>query len=71
MINKDENYMPIYNEEEKNFHVKQGIYKNNSLIFAMIEDQIDHLITKRLMAFCAGNPALPLEKDQPIVYCRE
>ncbi len=48
----------IYNEEEKNFHVMQGIWKNNNILFKMIEEDIDHLITQRLLNFLEAHPAI-------------
>jgi hypothetical protein len=48
----------IYNEEEKNFHVMQGIWENNNILFKMIKEDIDHLITQRLLSFLEVHPAI-------------
>jgi capsule polysaccharide modification protein KpsS len=48
----------IYNEEEKNFHVMQGIWENNNILFKMIKEDIDHLITQRLLSFLEAHPAI-------------
>ncbi len=47
-----------YTEDEKDFHVAQGVWKNNHVIFKMIEDDIDHLITKRISKFLEGHPKI-------------
>ena len=48
----------IYNEEEKNFHVAQGVWENNNILFKMIKEDIDHLITQRLLSFLEAHPAI-------------
>jgi hypothetical protein len=48
----------LYTEEEKNFHVAQGIWQNNNLIFKMIENDINHLITSSILKFLEGNPKI-------------
>lgn len=48
----------LYTEEEKNFHVAQGVWQNNNLIFKMIENDINHLITNRILQFLKGHPKI-------------
>ena len=47
-----------YTEDEKDFRVAQGVWKNNHVIFKMIENDIDHLITKRILKFLEGHPKI-------------
>lgn len=47
-----------YTEEEKDFYVKQGIWENNNIIFNMIKDDIDHLITQRILKFLEHHPKI-------------
>jgi hypothetical protein len=64
----------LYTEEEKNFRVAQGIWENNNIIFNMIKDDIDHLITQRFSAFLKGHPkidALCSKKFSIIADCKE
>lgn len=57
-----------YTEEEKNFHVKQGIWQNNNIIFNMIKDDIDFLITQRILKFLECHPKIDAlcSKDEVI-----
>jgi hypothetical protein len=41
----------IYSETEKNYFVEKAIYENNMLIFEMLKEHINALITQRLIAF--------------------
>ena len=68
---KDQNYSPKYDEEEKDFHVAQGIWKNNHVIFKMIEDDIDSLITRRLLSLMNGYPKVFQKQKETIVHCKE
>ena len=57
----------MYNEEEKEFHVAQGIWENNNMIFNMVKDHVDHLISKRLTELCQAYPATFIPKKGSIV----
>ncbi len=71
MENRDENYTPIYDETEKDARVAQAVAENNNILFQMIEDHIDGLITRRLLDFCDAHPAITREsKSVPIVHCK-
>lgn len=48
----------VYSEEEKDFFVKQGIWENNNILFKMIKDDIDHLITQRILNFLEEHPQI-------------
>lgn len=48
----------VYSEEEKDFFVKQGIWENNNILFNMIKDDIDHLITQRILNFLEEHPQI-------------
>ena len=64
----------IYSELEKEFYVKQGIWENNNILFNMVKEHIDHLITQRILKFVEGHPqidALCSKKefiDTPVGY---
>lgn len=57
-----------YTEEEKDFYVKQGIWQNNNIIFNMIKDDIDFLITQRILKFLERHPKIDAlcSKDEVI-----
>lgn len=69
-----ENEIKKYTEEEKDFYVKQGIWQNNNILFNMIKDDIDHLITQRILNFLKGHPqidALCSKTETITVDCNE
>lgn len=55
---KDKNYSPKYDEEEKNHHVAVALSQNNAVLFEVIKDHIDSLITQRLIDFRKGIPSI-------------
>lgn len=61
----------IYDEEEKDFRVAQGIWKNNNIIFQMIKEDIDGLITSRLLSLIKAHPDVFPRHTKTTVDCKE
>ena len=61
----------IYSEAEKDFHVAQGVWENNNIIFQMIKDDIDDLITQRLLSLIEGYPNVFTQSKEATVHCKE
>lgn len=41
----------FYSEEEKDYYVAKAVRENNEILFNLIKEDIEHLITRRLIAF--------------------
>ena len=65
----------LYTEEEKELYVAQGVWQNNNIVFNMIKDDVDTLITARFLAFFKEHPkidALCSKRSNTItVNCKE
>ncbi len=64
---KNENYLPKYDEVEKDHAVAQGISKNNNILFNMIKEDIDCLITQRLLSLMKGYPETFIARNEPAI----